>query len=445
MASENQRAGTDDTAPLPTDSLSPDEQKTFDPSRLRYQLEVLSGAKQGHVVQVEQTLAVGSADGSGLQLTDATVSRRHASLERTAQGVWVKDLGSKNGLFLSGSKVDGFLVRREATFAIGSTLVHLSGVPVGEARELRSAFGDALGQSAKMQELFEVLRSAAPSLTTVLLTGETGTGKEVLARAIHQQSARRHRPFVVVDCGSLAAALIESELFGHVKGAFTGAAASREGAFQSAEGGTVFLDEIGELPIDLQPRLLRVLESRTVRPVGSDTERPVDVRLVAATHRDLKAAVRAGKFREDLYFRLAVLTARVPPLRERVDDLPLLIHRILTSLGRPDFELSAALLDRLRTHAWPGNVRELRNVIERAVSGVAHDGEAASVVKPSASTQLPYKQAKEQLIEEFTREYFTRLFEESGRNVAEMARTAGIARTYAHEVMKKYGLKSGGD
>jgi transcriptional regulator with GAF, ATPase, and Fis domain len=275
-------------------------------------------------------------------------------------------------------------------------------------------------------------------MSTVLLTGETGTGKELLARGIHAASPRRHRPFVVLDCGALAPALIESELFGHAKGSFTGANAAREGAFSSADGGTVFLDEIGELPLELQPKLLRVLESRTVRRVGGDTPKAIDVRVLAATHRDLPAEVKAGRFREDLFFRLAVVVAQVPPLRVRKGDVALLIGAILARLQRPDFELPVALLAKLEHHHWPGNVRELRNVIERAVSGGSFGLEAEA--GPTARAP-PYKQAKELLVDDFTREYFTRLFQTSGGNVAEMARAAGIARTYAHEVIKKYGLK----
>jgi DNA-binding NtrC family response regulator len=245
---------------------------------------------------------------------------------------------------------------------------------------------------------------------------------------------------VVVDCGSLSPALIESELFGHVKGAFTGAGASRDGAFASAEGGTILLDEVGELPLEHQPKLLRVLENRTIRRVGEDLARPVDVRIIAATNRDLQAEAKAGTFREDLFFRLAVQLVRVPPLRERLEDIPLLTLSILNRLGRPNFELSPELLARLSAHHWPGNIRELRNVIERAVTGASMELEEVQTGGALADPK-PYKQAKEALIEHFTREYFTRLFNATDGNVSELARTAGIARTYAHEVVKKYGLR----
>ncbi len=438
-----QMTGDKSTAAL-ADPLSSEEEASFHPATLSYLVEVLTGAERGASASLEDELTLGSGTDCGLKLTDATVSRKHVHLKRSPQGVWVKDLGSKNGTFLNGVRVDGFLVRRESTFTAGTTVVRVSGTPQSPAASATS-FGGALGATPEMRALFASLGRAAPTLSNVLLLGETGTGKEVLAQAIHQASPRRHRPFVVVDCGGLAPSLVESELFGHVRGAFTGADAERRGAFVSAQGGTVFLDEIGELPVELQPKLLRVLESRTVRRVGEDHDRPVDVRIIAATHRDLSQAIKAGRFREDLYFRLAVLMARVPPLRERRADLPLLIQAILAKLGRPEFELSAALVQSLEAHAWPGNVRELRNVIERAVSGgaaVLNEGSAPSAaLSAQEAADLPYKEAKEQLVDRFTREYFTRLFETSGRNVTEMAKAAGIARTYAHEVVKKYGLK----
>ncbi len=432
------------TAPL-ADPLSAEEQATFDPTQVSYGLEVLTGAQVGQMLTVGvEGLIIGSGTDATLTLSDSTVSRRHVELKPSPQGVWVKDLGSKNGIFLNGVRVEGFLVRRESTFTAGTTVLRVCATPALQTANI-AAFGDAIGGSPVMQTMFASLRRVAQSLSNIVLLGETGTGKEVLARAIHQASARRHRPFVVVDCGGLAPNLVESELFGHLRGSFTGADAERKGAFLSAEGGTVFLDEIGELPLELQPKLLRVLESRTVRRVGEDRDRPIDVRIIAATHRDLPQAVKLGAFREDLYFRLAVLVTRVPPLRERKTDLPLLIQAILARLGRPELELSPALLASFQDHEWPGNVRELRNVIERAVSGGVNVVEAAPKAllgqAPPPDAELPYKAAKEQLVERFTREYFTRLFEKSQSNVTEMAKAAGIARTYAHELVKKYGLK----
>jgi two-component system response regulator GlrR len=423
---------------MASDVLSDEEAATFAPDRLVYAVEVLSGPERGTVVPLGEDLLVGSGEEAGLRLTEGTVSRRHALLERKPEGVWVRDVGSKNGIFVAGAKAEGFLVRREALFSVGSVLLRVAGTP-RESRSARSAFGGALGRSPAMQALFGALERVAPTLSSVLLWGETGTGKEVLARAIHDRSPRRHRPYQILDCGALASSVAESELFGHVRGAFTGAHQTREGAFALADGGTLFLDEVGELPLEVQPKLLRVLESRTVRRVGDGEASPVDVRVVAATHRDLEADVRAGRFRQDLYFRLAVVVARVPPLRERREDIPLLTRAILAALGRADIELSSPLVAELERHDWPGNVRELRNFVERAVTlgSVQKPPEPEPQPEPAA---LTWKEAKERLLEQFTQEYFGGLYEKSGRNVAELARMAGIARTYAYEVLRKYGL-----
>ncbi|MFT3837369.1 MAG: sigma 54-interacting transcriptional regulator [Myxococcaceae bacterium] len=424
------------TAALAADALNAEEQQAFDPAKLDWLLEVLSGPQAGATREVPERLMIGNAPDADLMLDDATVSRRHAQLESSPQGLWVKDLGSKNGTFLHGTRVEGFVVRREASFTVGTTLLRVSAVPKAQRPEITS-FGEALGSAPAMRTLFATLRRAAPTAANVLLLGETGTGKELLARGVHEHSPRRHRPFVVVDCGALAPTLTESELFGHVKGAFTGAQSDRAGAFAAAQGGTLFLDEVGELSLELQPKLLRALEARSVRRLGEDAPRQVDVRVVAATHRDLEKEVAAGRFREDLYFRLAVVVAKVPALRERRDDLPMLAQSILLRMKRPDFELSSAVRALFEAHPWPGNVRELRNVIERAVLGDAVGAPTA----PGGGASKPFKEQKDELIEVFTRDYFTRLYQECGGSVAELARRAGIARTYAHEVLKKYGLK----
>jgi transcriptional regulator with GAF, ATPase, and Fis domain len=219
-----------------------------------------------------------------------------------------------------------------------------------------------------MHVVFDALERFAPTDVSISLTGETGVGKELLATAVHQRSARADRPLVVFDCGAVASSLAESELLGHERGAFTGAVSSHAGAFERAEGGTLFLDEVGELPLELQPRLLRALENRRIRRVGGRVDRPIDVRVVAATHRDLESDVAAGRFREDLYFRLAVAVVRVPPLRQRLEDIPDIVRGLLASLGRPALRVSDATFVALRSYAWPGNVRELRNVLACALT-----------------------------------------------------------------------------
>ena len=425
------------TLPLLHDALTDEEQAAFQPEQLDYLLEVMTGPTAGATLTIdEKGLIVGSSSDCDVTLVDSTVSRRHLKLGRTDKGVWANDLNSRNGIFLNGVRVEGLLVRREALITVGKTVLRVAAIERGEVAS--TTFGSAVGKSPAMHELFTSLRRAAPTSANVLLLGETGTGKDVLARSLHNLSPRRHRPFVVVDCGSLSPTLIESELFGHAKGSFTGANTDRQGAFLSANGGTLFLDEVGELPLDLQPRLLRALENRTVRRLGEDVERPVDVRFVAATNRDLRKRASEGAFREDLYFRLAVVVASVPALRERREDIPLLVSAMLGRLGRPDFNLSPELRARLETHDWPGNVRELRNVVECALHGASPKLEARPLAPKGG---LPYKEAKDQLVERFTKEYFTKLFESSGRNVAAMARAAGVARTYAHELVKRYGLK----
>jgi two-component system response regulator GlrR len=259
----------------------------------------------------------------------------------------VRDLESRNGTWLGGTRVTEVIVEDQATITIGKTTLRVGMAEADLGRpEARSSFGAAVGASPAMKQLFGILERVSPSDSTVLLLGETGTGKEVLARAIHERSTRAHAPFVVVDCGSVAASLIESELFGHVRGSFTGAVADRNGAFLAADSGTIFLDELGELPLELQPRLLRVLEGGYVRRVGEDKSRRVDVRVIAATHRDLEAEVAANRFRRDLYYRLAVVPITVPPLRDRLDDLQLLAEHFVKSMGRGDFPLPRSLMTR---------------------------------------------------------------------------------------------------
>ncbi len=415
-----------------------------------YLLEVLSGPDLGRSARVRGPFIVGSQEGADLVLSDPTVSRRHLGIELSAQGAVVKDLQSSNGTFLSGSRTTQFLVKREETFAAGATLMRLTYVDRTQPQDQQplSTFGGTVGVSPKMVSLFHLLKQVASSDSTVIVLGETGTGKEALARGIHAQSPRAHKPFVVVDCGAIAPGLVESELFGHTKGSFTGATQEREGAVMQANGGTLFLDEIGELPLELQPKLLRFLEAGVVKPVGSDEQATVDVRIIAATHRDLDEDVKAGRFRSDLYYRLAVVVVRVPPLRERLEDIPVIVRHFLAQMGRPDFALPPELLEQLRKHPWPGNVRELRNVVERAVNGgevmLSKLSPAQRAGASADLAELPFKEAKELLVESFMREYFEALFERSGRNISEMARLAGIARTYAHRLVKKYGLKESG-
>ncbi|MCU0702175.1 MAG: sigma 54-interacting transcriptional regulator, partial [Myxococcaceae bacterium] len=335
----------------------------------KYQVTVTAGPDAGLSKPIEGRVVVGSHEDAGLVLKDTTVSRYHVELDARPDGVLVRDLESTNGTYLAGNRISEMIVEDQATVTVGKTTLRVGmveadlGLPAAQA-----TFGPAIGAAPAMKQLFGILEKVAPTDSTLLLLGETGTGKEVLARAIHMKSRRAARPFVVVDCGAVAPTLIESELFGHVRGSFTGAVSDRNGAFLEADGGTIFLDEIGELPLELQPKLLRVLEAGTVRRVGEDKYRRVDVRVVAATHRDLEKEVEAGRFRRDLYYRLAVVLVTVPPLRDRLDDIPLLTHHFVHGMGRGDFELPRGLLARFSAYHWPGNVRELRNLVERSLA-----------------------------------------------------------------------------
>jgi transcriptional regulator with GAF, ATPase, and Fis domain len=327
-----------------------------------------------------------------------------------------------------------------------------------------------------MRRLFDLLRRVAKSASDVLIEGENGTGKEVIATELVQQSPRAARPLVIVDCGAISPGLIESELFGHVRGAFTGASRDRAGAFEEADGGTVFLDEIGELPLDMQPKLLRALASREVRRLGESRVRKIDIRVIAATNRRLEREVNSGRFREDLYYRLSVVTIRVPPLRERKEDIPILVSAFLHHLGAEDRAqlFSSEVTEAMMRYDWPGNVRELKNQVERrvvlgsdAAFGAPPDlrasaGQAgstpgpaaapraappsASAAEPSAATptiEMPFKDAKDAVVAKFERDYLIALLEWANGNVSRAARKANLDRMYLHRLLQRHGLRRG--
>jgi DNA-binding NtrC family response regulator len=321
-----------------------------------------------------------------------------------------------------------------------SELQLMSAVPSGRVPlSERNRFGQLLGRSTAMRAVFAVLERVSPTDTSVLILGATGTAKELCAESIHAASERAKAPWVVCDLSAVAPNLIESELFGHLKGAFTGASEDRPGIFEKARGGTVFLDEVGELPRELQPRLLRFLERRQLKPVGSDDYRTVDVRVIAATHRNLEAEARAGRFRADLLHRLAVVTVQLPPLRERREDIPLLVDQILERLDKRPGVLSPGTLALLKGHSWPGNVRELRNVVERAISlGMPMALERSPAA--GAAPRLSFRRAKAQLVNAFERDYVADLLSHFQGNISEAAREGGIDRVHLHRLIKKYAL-----
>jgi two-component system response regulator GlrR len=326
----------------------------------------------------------------------------------------------------------------------------------GSFRVSDERFGRMIGRSAAMQTVFDLLGKAAPSDATILLEGETGTGKEVSAEAIHRGSPRAAKPFLVVDCGAMPPQLLESELFGHERGAFTGAVSARQGVFEAAGGGTVFLDEIGELSLDLQPKLLRVLERREVRRVGTNNHIPVNVRLIAATNRSLRDQVAAQKFRSDLYYRLAVVEVKLPPLRERLPDLPLLVDHIVRAFGTVDEATWAQVrapefLEALGRHSWPGNIRELRNYLERCLAlhdfasprGVS-DLSSAAASGPESAVNIgqPLREAREAWVGAFERRYLEELLRQHENRVSAAARAAGVDRIYFYRLLWKHGLRT---
>ncbi|HEY5924894.1 MAG TPA: sigma 54-interacting transcriptional regulator [Kofleriaceae bacterium] len=428
-----------------------------------FRLRVVAGPDQGkeHMLD-EGTTMVGTHADNDLVLSDATVSRYHLEIRVRRDGIEVRDLDTTNGTKHGGARIGSVVLSGAARLRLGKH-TEMDVEPVDTSVELgefgADRFGDVLGTTQPMKRLFALLAKAAPTEATILLQGETGTGKEAIAEAVHRGSRRAKGPFVVVDCGSIPHELIASELFGHAKGSFTGAGADKQGLIEAANHGTLFLDEIGELAIDLQPQLLRVLDRRQVRRVGETQSVDVDIRVIAATHRDLRAMVKTGQFREDLYYRLAVVATYVPPLRDRKADIPTLATWFAEKMGRGSFAQSPALLDQLQRHDWPGNVRELRNVVERALSlgdsALADLGEGSTSNRPSQPSadetqkrqsnpdvlEMPFKEAKAQLVEAFERDYLSALLARHHGNISRAAAEAGIDRNYIHRLVKKYGLE----
>jgi DNA-binding NtrC family response regulator len=440
-------------------------------------------------------ITLGAMEDNDVVLRDETVSRYHCKVIQEDTGYVLVDLRSTNGTFINKVRVrEGFL-RPGCTISVGQQQLKFN------AREEEVAIlpsdadrcGQLVGKNARMRQIYSIIEKIAPTATTVVIEGETGTGKEVVAQSIHELSARAKGPLMIFDCGAVPPNLIESELFGHEKGSFTGAVMTRQGLFEMADGGTLFLDELGELPIDLQPKLLRALEQREVRRVGSSKSLKCDVRIIAATNRNLEIEVREGRFRQDLFYRLSVVRLHLPALRERTDDIALLTSHLLRnhrSNKLPDGSvrvkgLTPAALRALEAYEWPGNVRELVNVVERAVSFC--DSETIQVedlpehvrdAKPrprsdnpvfqtgSGSTRAPsavpismqpeaprppedlisgdvtFKDAKERWVSSFERDYIISLLKRHGGNISHAAREADIDRKYFRKLMKKYDIEA---
>ncbi|MEM7152008.1 MAG: sigma 54-interacting transcriptional regulator [Myxococcota bacterium] len=432
--------------------------EAHDSGRRRVELVIVRGRDEGRAIALHEGRVhrVGTASDCDLVITDERVSGHH--LEVTPQGsdFSVVDAGSTNGTFYQGSRIDRATLPLGASIKVGRSVLRLQ--PRPEALELPPSrahrFGDLVGHSLAMRQVFAVLEHAACSEVTVLLEGETGTGKELAARALHETSERRKGPFVAVDCGALPESLVDSELFGHVRGAFTGATSDRKGAFARARGGTLFLDELDGVPAAVQARLLRALEERSVRPVGSDREHPLDIRLVVATQAPLPALVAEGRFRADLFYRIAVLHLRLPPLRERREDIAGIVAELLSQRGLPSHAPEGPGLQRLMAHDWPGNVRELRNVIDRAVAlspGAERFEQLRVWLTPrehelaplTVRTDLPFAEAKTLVVIELERRYLSELWADAGGNLSAAARRAGLDRKHLRTLLRRHGLIPG--
>jgi two-component system, NtrC family, nitrogen regulation response regulator GlnG len=393
-------------------------------------------------------LSFGSGAQCSLVLNDSTVSRKHFVVELVDGEILVSDCDSTNGIKIGNLRVERAAIGFGTEIRLGRTVIKF--VPdeelvAPEATEA-TAFGSIIGADLRMRQLFTLLEEVAATNATVLIEGETGTGKELIAEEIHRHSPRRNGPFVVFDCSTVPRDLVASILFGHLKGAYTGAITDRRGIFAEASGGTVFLDEIGEMELGLQPALLRALDKRAVCRVGATVAESFDVRVVAATHRELRAEIANKRFREDLYYRLAVIRVAVPPLRDRGTDIPRLVEHFAERL-RPGVTIAPEAMTQLLKHDWPGNVRELRNVMERACvlarnNAINLDGAITDEARttPAISTDLPFKEVKRQVVEAFEREYIEALLQRHHMNLSAASREAQLDRKHMRELVHKYGL-----
>lgn len=433
----------------------------------RYQLIVIDkdNNRRKYELGKKKLIRVGKKGDNEIVVNDRTVSRSHFEIQLNDDNSYLlKDLNSTNGTSINGMKVKEAYLSQGDLIEIGETKIEFQtydeNVQIEPSKN--NFFGELVGRTRKMRQIFGLLERISPSQATVFIEGETGTGKELVARAIHKNSLRKDKPFIVFDCSSVAPNLIESELFGHTRGSFTGAVKDRVGAFEAATGGTIFLDEIGELTADLQPKLLRALEQREIKRVGSIKAVSLDVRVISATNKILKEEVKKGAFREDLYYRLSVVRIQLPSLRERLDDIPLMVEKIL-SVARYNRKTDGTYyvtrveddaLKILQRYQWPGNVRELNNVLERAVSfaekGIVkgnhlqyvfsemESGEEATVRLQNLSFDRPFKEAKQAVVESFEKEYLQELLERNKGNVSKAAREAKIDRKHLRNLLIKY-------
>lgn len=431
------------------------------------QLIFLDGPYKGKKLTLNRDrLSIGKREGNDILIQDKTVSRKHCEIVYESDSFLLRDCDSTNGTFLNGSKVKEAYLSPADVIKLGNTQLEfiVFDEKVSIEPSEKEIFGAMVGKSRKMRQIFAILEKISKTHASVIIEGETGTGKDLVAKAIHEHSTRRSHPFLVFDCTGVAPNLIESELFGHEKGAFTGAIRSRPGIFEGAKGGTVFLDELGELPIDLQPKLLRALENREVRRVGANTATKIDVRVISATNRNLKQEIQGGKFREDLYYRMSVVKISLPPLRDRPEDIPLIIERLLTTqtynktpTGFKVIRVEDDALKLLQRYPWPGNVRELANILERACSFVEGEtirrGDLEFVFSEiddaeertenmRINTDIPFKEAKQEIVERFEKEYLEELLKKHNYNLSKASREAKVDRKHIRNLLKKYGIET---
>jgi len=440
--------------PVPEGTLTDVRANVVELPNLRLVLAPARGKKLEIPLGVSPVV-LGSDPECDVLVDDPRVSRKHCEIRRDGRAVIIRDLGSKNGTYVEKVAIREAFLEPKATVTIGGARLTLEAARGSSRLELSRGvhFGQALGASVAMRALFANLERAAQTDETIVLLGESGTGKELLARGIHDVSRRAAGPFIVFDCAAIAPTLLEAELFGYVRGAFTGAVQPHAGVFEQAHGGTLFIDELGELPAELQPKLLRALEARQVRRIGATDWMHVDVRIVAATHRDLRARVLAKQFREDLYYRLAVVEALIPPLRDRRDDIPLLVEHFLRGMSPPrtwaDLPPNASEL--LRAHDWPGNVRELRNMVARLLlfptsvpAGAPPSSARPTALEGSAQSAavlaLPLREAREVMVEQFERAYIAAKLNEHGGNVSRAAEAMHVSRQFLHRLLERYGI-----
>jgi transcriptional regulator with GAF, ATPase, and Fis domain len=418
-------------------------------------LVIVEGPGRGQRVEVRGGAAkIGTAPGNDLRLADPTASRLHAEIRVRPGAITLRDQGSTNGTWVNGVRLRDADVPAGTLVRVGSSVlrIEVGDLPAFVELSPRSGFGELVGSSVEMRRLYAVLERVASTDATLLVQGETGTGKDVVARSLHAASRRGEGPYVPIDCGAIPENLIESELFGHVRGAFSGATSDRRGVFEEAHGGTLFLDEIGEMPMALQPKLLRAIETRSIRRVGGNGTKPVDVRIVAATNRDLARCVNEGTFREDLYYRLAVVEVTIPPLSARPDDVAVLAQHFYDRLAPGSGALPPAFLRTLASRSWPGNVRELRNFIERSVSlGFVAQARGAPPPAPPAPQSgveslvplhLPLKDARQAWTERFEEVYLRAMLAKTGGNVTRAAELAGVSRRFLQRLAARLGIKA---